>query len=62
MSYTEELTQLIVDEYAADPTRATVDRLAEEHGKSARSIIAKFIRLLHGSLRVEILLFARKIS
>jgi hypothetical protein len=41
MSYTEELTQLIVDEYSADPSRATVDRLAEEHGKSARSIIAK---------------------
>lgn len=41
MSYTEELTQLIIDEYTADPTRATVDRLAEEHGKSARSIIAK---------------------
>jgi hypothetical protein len=41
MSYTEELTQLIIDEYAADPSRATVDRLAEEHGKSARSIIAK---------------------
>lgn len=41
MSYTEELTQLIVDEYTADPTRATVDRLAEEHNKSARSIIAK---------------------
>jgi hypothetical protein len=41
MSYTEELTQLIIDEYEADPTRATVDRLAEEHNKSTRSIIAK---------------------
>ncbi len=41
MSYTEELTKLIIDEYTTDPTRATVDRLAEEHGKSARSIIAK---------------------
>lgn len=41
MSYTEELTQLIIDEYSADPSRATVDRLAEEHSKSARSIIAK---------------------
>lgn len=41
MSYTEELTQLIIDEYTADPSRATVDRLAEEHNKSARSIIAK---------------------
>jgi hypothetical protein len=41
MSYTEELTALIISEYSNDPTRATVDRLAEEHGKSARSIIAK---------------------
>ena len=41
MSYTEELTELIVNEYVSDPTRATVDRLAEEHGKTARSIIAK---------------------
>jgi hypothetical protein len=49
MSYTEELTQLIIDEYSADPTRATVDRLAEEHGKSARSIIA--ISLAQVSIR-----------
>lgn len=41
MTYTEELTQLIIDEYTADPTRATVDRLSEEHNKSPRSIIAK---------------------
>ena len=41
MSYSDELTQLIIDEYTADPTRVTVDRLAEEHNKSARSIIAK---------------------
>jgi len=41
MSYTEELTNLIISEYSNDPTRATVDRLAEEHSKSVRSIIAK---------------------
>lgn len=41
MSYTEDLTKLIIDEYVAEPTRATVDRLAEEYTKSARSIIAK---------------------
>jgi hypothetical protein len=41
MSYTEPLTKRIIEEYEADPTRATVDRLAEEHNKSARSIIAK---------------------
>lgn len=40
-TYTEELTALIVSEYTNDPTRATVDRLAEEHNKSIRSIIAK---------------------
>lgn len=41
MSYTEQLTKRLIEEYEADPTRATVDRLAEECGKSARSIIAK---------------------
>lgn len=41
MSYTEALTKRILEEYEADPTRATVDRLAEECGKSPRSIIAK---------------------
>ena len=40
-SYTEEQTRLIIEEYTADPVRATVDRLAEELGKSTRSIIAK---------------------
>lgn len=39
--YTEELTALIVSEYVGEPTRATVDRLAEEYSKSPRSIIAK---------------------
>lgn len=39
--YTEELTALIVSEYTNDPTRATVDRLAEEHNKNVRSIIGK---------------------
>lgn len=41
MSYTPEITKLIIDEYTAEPTRATVDRLAEELNKSPRSIIAK---------------------
>lgn len=41
MSYTEELTNHIIEEYQADPTRETVDRLAEETGKTYRSIIAK---------------------
>lgn len=41
MTYTPELTQLIIDEYVLEPSRATVDRLAEEHNKTVRSIIAK---------------------
>ena len=41
MSYTEELTEHIIKEYQADPTRETVDRLAEEIGKPVRSVIAK---------------------
>lgn len=41
MSYSEELTKEIVDEYAANPTRETVDTIAERIGKSPRSVIAK---------------------
>ena len=41
MTYTEELTSLLIAEYTADPSRETVDRLSEEHNKSLRSIIAK---------------------
>lgn len=41
MSYSEELTKEIVDEYAANPTRETVDAIAARIGKSARSVIAK---------------------
>lgn len=41
MTYTEELTSLLIAEYTADPSRETVDRLSEEHNKSPRSIIAK---------------------
>jgi hypothetical protein len=41
MSYTEELTQEIVDEYLADQTRETVDKISSRIGKSPRSVIAK---------------------
>lgn len=41
MSYSDELTKEIVDEYVANPTRETVDVIAERIGKSARSVIAK---------------------
>lgn len=41
MSYSEELTKEIVDEYTANPSRETVDAIAKRIGKSARSVIAK---------------------
>jgi len=41
VSYSEELTKEIVDEYVANPTRDTVDAIAARIGKSARSVIAK---------------------
>jgi hypothetical protein len=41
MSYSEELTREIVDEYSANPTRETVDAIAERIGKTPRSVIAK---------------------
>ena len=41
MEYTDEKTAYLKKEYEADPSRATVDRLAEEYGVSFRSIIGK---------------------
>lgn len=41
MNYTEELTEQIVAEYEACPSRDTVDEIAERIGKSTRSVIAK---------------------
>ena len=41
MSYSEELTAEIVNEYSANPSRDTVDEIATRIGKSARSVIAK---------------------
>ena len=43
-NYTDEMVEQMVSRYTADPTRATVDALAEEFGKSVRSIIAKLSR------------------
>lgn len=39
--FTDEVTKKIVDAYVAEPTRATVDSLADELNRSYRSIIAK---------------------
>ena len=44
VNYNEEQTQYIVNEYVSDPTKATVDRLAEELEKSPKSIIGKLSR------------------
>ncbi|MAX04764.1 MAG: hypothetical protein CL883_05525 [Dehalococcoidia bacterium] len=41
MTYDEETTEHIKKEYEADPTRATVDRLAAELEVSPRSVIGK---------------------
>lgn len=40
-NYTEQMIADIQARYEADPTRATVDALATEFDKTARSIIAK---------------------
>ena len=43
-NYTEAMTEKMIAQYSANPTRDTVDSLAEELGKNARSIIAKLSR------------------
>jgi len=44
MNYTEDQTQHIVDAYKAEANMKTVERLAEELGKSTKSIIGKLSR------------------
>lgn len=41
MSYSEELTKEIIEEYNANPSRETVDSIVARTGKSTRSVIAK---------------------
>ena len=43
-NYTNEMVEHMVSKYKANPTRATVDALAKEFGKSVRSVIAKLSR------------------
>lgn len=43
-NYTDEQVAHMVEVYSANPTRDTVDVLAQELGKSVRSIIAKLSR------------------
>ena len=40
-TYTPELTNEIVNEYMANPTRDTVDDIAKRIGRPSRSVIAK---------------------
>lgn len=44
MNYTEDQTQYITKKYIENPTRETVDRLALELEKTAKSIIGKLSR------------------
>jgi K+/H+ antiporter YhaU regulatory subunit KhtT len=44
VNYTAEQTALIIKQYAANPSRETVEDIAKTLGKSVRSIIAKLSR------------------
>ena len=44
MNYTNDLTTYIVVEYKSNPSTKTVDKLADELGKSPKSIIGKLSR------------------
>lgn len=44
-NYTQEMVDTISSDYSANPTRATVDALAEKFNKTPRSIIAKLSAL-----------------
>ena len=43
-NYTDEQVTMMTEAYAENPTRETVDSLAEQLGKTTRSIIAKLSR------------------
>ena len=43
-NYTDEMVASMTEQYVANPTRETVEALAQEFGKSVRSIIAKLSR------------------
>jgi len=44
-NYTQGMVDRLMTEYTANPTRATVDALAADFGKTPRSIIAKLSAL-----------------
>ena len=43
-NYSEKDVSMMIETYQANPTRDTVDMLAEKLGKNARSVIAKLSR------------------
>ena len=43
-NYTDEMVSEMTTQYTANPTRETVDALANQFGKTTRSIIAKLSR------------------
>lgn len=43
-NYTQEQVEYMVEEYTSEPTRETVENLAEEMNKSVKSIIGKLAR------------------
>jgi len=43
-NYTDEMVSEMTEQYTANPTRETVDALANQFGKTTRSIIAKLSR------------------
>lgn len=52
--YTEEITKDVVSTYMANPTRETVNELAEKYDKSIKSIIGKLSK--EGIYRREVYL------
>ena len=44
-NYTKEQEASMMAEYKLNPTRATVDAIAEDLGKSVKSVIAKLVTL-----------------
>jgi len=52
MNYSEDITKYMVSEYTENPSRATVEKLAEELNKSIKSVIGKLSR--EGVYRREI--------
>jgi len=44
MNYTEEITEYMVEQYKASPSMETVQYLADELGKTTKSIIGKLSR------------------